>query len=181
MPTTPTSNRPLRRLFLQGSLGLAASAMPGLRVTRAATTALTATGSLPSDSSLFSQWVAQPGISTELRQLRELISHYFQSVPAHASLAEKRTARANLYLQHIPLPNDLRFTPVELAGVRGEWSETPASDPHRILLYLHGGGYVVGSAKGWRAVGAVLGRAAGMRTFKDFLICIICKLTSCSV
>ena len=165
MHPTPSHSQPPRRRFLQGSLGLVALGLTGLHPGQAATATTATAGSIPPDATLFRQWVAQPGISRELRELRQLISHYFQSVPASASMAEKRLARANLYLQHIPLPNDLRFTPVELAGVHGEWSETPASDPHRVLLYLHGGGYVVGSARGWRAVGAVLGRAASMRTF----------------
>jgi acetyl esterase/lipase len=117
------------------------------------------------DAPLFKAWVAEPGIPPALRKVRTIISEYFLSLPANASMAQKRIARANLYLKNIPLPNDLRFTSVDTAGVRGEWADTPSADPHRVLFYLHGGGYVVGSPQGWRAVGAVLGRSAGMRTF----------------
>ncbi|MHC1481377.1 alpha/beta hydrolase [Frateuria aurantia] len=166
MPTTlnslPTPSARFRR-----RPGLALSLLTLLAVSLPLSARADATPTPPAtpDSVRFQQWEQQPGISPELAQLRQLISRYFLSVPANASMDQKRTARANLYLQHIPLPADLHFSPVDAGAVHGEWSDTPTEDRQRVLLYLHGGGYVVGSVKGWRVVGPVVGRAAGMRTF----------------
>ncbi len=39
----------------------------------------------------------------------------------------------------------MRFERVRAGGVPAEWFHAPESDPKRVLLYLHGGGYSVGS------------------------------------
>jgi acetyl esterase/lipase len=44
-----------------------------------------------------------------------------------------------------------------------EWITSPAIDPSHVILYLHGGGYVVGSLDTHRDLAARLGRAAGAR------------------
>lgn len=55
-------------------------------------------------------------------------------------------------------------TPVSVAGIPGEWSLAPGADIARVLLYLHGGGYVAGSLDSHRPLVAGIGKAAGMRT-----------------
>jgi acetyl esterase/lipase len=44
-----------------------------------------------------------------------------------------------------------------------EWITSAAVDPSRVILYLHGGGYVVGSLNTHRDLAARLGRASGAR------------------
>ena len=44
-----------------------------------------------------------------------------------------------------PLPDDVRLEAIDANGVKAEWSTAPAADPVRAILYLHGGGYVIGS------------------------------------
>jgi monoterpene epsilon-lactone hydrolase len=63
-----------------------------------------------------------------------------------------------------PLPDDVKLEPVDANGVKAEWSSTPAADASRAILYLHGGGYVIGSIASHRHLAAELGRAAGVRT-----------------
>jgi epsilon-lactone hydrolase len=48
--------------------------------------------------------------------------------------------------------------------VRGEWSLAPGSDPLRVLLFFHGGGYCSGSIVSHRRMVTEAGRAARMRT-----------------
>ena len=60
-----------------------------------------------------------------------------------------------------PLQDDVRLTPVEANGVPGEWTALPDSDPNRRLLYLHGGGYVMGSIQTHRRLVADICRASG--------------------
>src|SRR5690606_34395058 len=63
-----------------------------------------------------------------------------------------------------PVAGDVTFQAVDCDGVAGEWSLTPGSDPSRVLLYFHGGGYCSGSILSHRRLVTEAGRAAGMRT-----------------
>ncbi|MBW2393495.1 MAG: alpha/beta hydrolase [Deltaproteobacteria bacterium] len=61
---------------------------------------------------------------------------------------------------------DLEDLPVEVraagAGhLAGEWVLAPGADPDRRLLYVHGGGFVVGSPKSHRTLTAKLSQLAG--------------------
>jgi monoterpene epsilon-lactone hydrolase len=50
-------------------------------------------------------------------------------------------------------------------GVPVEWTATPEVDPTRIILFLHGGGYITGSILSHRHMVAQAGREARARTF----------------
>ncbi len=63
-----------------------------------------------------------------------------------------------------PLPPGVTRTHVELAGRRAAWLHNPEGDEDRILLYLHGGGFVLGSIKTHSALAARLGQAGRART-----------------
>lgn len=56
---------------------------------------------------------------------------------------------------------DVTVEPVTANGVRAEWTATPQADRETALLYLHGGGYVIGSLDSHRHLVAEAGRAAG--------------------
>ena len=58
------------------------------------------------------------------------------------------------------LPADVTVEPVIANGVRSEWTATPDADRGKAVLYLHGGGYVIGSLDSHRHVVAEMGRAA---------------------
>ena len=51
--------------------------------------------------------------------------------------------------------------PVSAGGVRAEWTSTPGAASDAAILYLHGGGYVIGSLDSHRHLVAEAGRAAG--------------------
>jgi acetyl esterase/lipase len=53
--------------------------------------------------------------------------------------------------------------PIEAAGVSAEWFSQPGSDPDRVFLYFHGGGYSTGSINSHRDFLARLCIASGMR------------------
>jgi acetyl esterase/lipase len=59
---------------------------------------------------------------------------------------------------------DVKLDPVDLDGVPGEWSTAPGSDPSRVLLFFHGGGYCSGSIRSHRRMVTEAGRSAGIRT-----------------
>jgi len=59
---------------------------------------------------------------------------------------------------------DVDLRPVDLDGVPGEWSIVPSSDPTRVLIFFHGGGYCSGSILSHRRMVTEAGRAGGVRT-----------------
>jgi epsilon-lactone hydrolase len=63
-----------------------------------------------------------------------------------------------------PVADDIKFEPVDVEGVPGEWSIAPGSDASRILLFFHGGGYCSGSILSHRRLVTEAGRAARIRT-----------------
>ena len=63
-----------------------------------------------------------------------------------------------------PVADDVKITSVDVNGVPGEWSIVPGSDPSRVLMFFHGGGYCSGSILSHRRLVTEAGRAAGART-----------------
>src|SRR5262249_57467243 len=49
-------------------------------------------------------------------------------------------------------------------GVACGWLLAPGSDPSRVLVFFHGGGYCSGSIVSHRGMVTAVGRAAGVRT-----------------
>jgi acetyl esterase/lipase len=43
--------------------------------------------------------------------------------------------------------SDVKCEPVEAGGVKAEWIVPPGAAEDRVILYLHGGGYVMGSIR----------------------------------
>ena len=60
------------------------------------------------------------------------------------------------------LPADVAVEPTNANGVKAEWTTTPGADRAAALLYLHGGGYVIGSLDSHRHLAAEAGRALGI-------------------
>ncbi len=63
-----------------------------------------------------------------------------------------------------PVADDVKLEAVDVTGLGGEWSIAPNSDPSRVLMFFHGGGYCSGSIVSHRRMVTEAGRAAGMRT-----------------
>ena len=63
-----------------------------------------------------------------------------------------------------PVADDVKLEPVDLGGIKGEWSIVPCADASRLLIYFHGGGYCSGSIVSHRRLVTEAGRAAGLRT-----------------
>jgi monoterpene epsilon-lactone hydrolase len=59
------------------------------------------------------------------------------------------------------VPGDVSVEPVSANGVRAEWTATPGATADAAILYLHGGGYVIGSLDSHRHLVAEAARAAG--------------------
>ena len=81
---------------------------------------------------------------------------------APLSLEERRTSFAPGGRLH-PMPDDVMAREVSAGGVRAHWLAAPGTDAGRVLLFLHGGGYELGSLRSDGELAARLGRASGMR------------------
>jgi acetyl esterase/lipase len=62
-----------------------------------------------------------------------------------------------------PLPEGAQLGPASADGVACEWTSTPGARGDRVLLYLHGGGYTIGSVRTHRGLVANLSAAARVR------------------
>lgn len=85
------------------------------------------------------------------------------SSPRPPDLAGRRR-RLDEVLGTFPLAPGTRAEAADAHGVPAEWTATPAADPSRVILYIHGGGYVSGSITSHRSMVSHLGLAAGART-----------------
>jgi acetyl esterase/lipase len=95
----------------------------------------------------------------EIMALRDLIAKR----PRSDDIGQRRRdidARGRQY----KLAADVVVEPVSANGVRAEWTWAPDADRSKAILYLHGGGYVIGSLDSHRHVAAEAGRAARART-----------------
>jgi acetyl esterase/lipase len=63
-----------------------------------------------------------------------------------------------------PIGDDIALEPESVDGLALEWSLARGSDPSRVLLFFHGGGYCSGSIASHRGMVTAAGRAAGART-----------------
>ena len=95
----------------------------------------------------------------EIVKLRETLA----ARPRASEVAQMRIdadARSKVFT----LPADVTVQPVNANGVKAEWTSTPDADPSSVILYMHGGGYVICSLESHRHLVAEVGRAAGTRT-----------------
>jgi monoterpene epsilon-lactone hydrolase len=81
---------------------------------------------------------------------------------APPTLQERRAAFAPAGRLH-PVPDDVLVTEVTAGGVPAHWLDAPGADLGRVVLFLHGGGYELGSLRSDGELAARLGRASGMR------------------
>jgi monoterpene epsilon-lactone hydrolase len=96
----------------------------------------------------------------DLIELRKLIA----ANPLPTNLEALRLA-VDSESERFPLDPDINVERVSVAiGVSAEWTWTEAADPARVVLYLHGGGYVFGSILSHRHLVAEIGRTSGSRT-----------------
>lgn len=97
--------------------------------------------------------------NAEVDAVRALLS----SRPRPSGLAERRERLDGLSAAYT-LPDDIRTETAEIGGVTAEWTEAPGAEADRVILFLHGGGYVSGSIKSHRHMIAEAGRQARART-----------------
>ena len=85
-----------------------------------------------------------------------------QPVLVDASFDEMRVGMAEM-TGMLPVPAGVVTESVLAGGVKAEWISAPGAEEFRVLLYLHGGGYCIGSIDTHRAMVAAISEASSMR------------------
>ena len=99
-------------------------------------------------------------VSEELKAVSEMMRVLAQ----HADLpVEEIRAEFEAMSAGFTLSADIRTERLSAGGVPAEWVVAPEARADRTMLYLHGGGYVVGSINTHRDLAARLSRAARAR------------------
>jgi acetyl esterase/lipase len=83
-------------------------------------------------------------------------------VNPNASVEEARAGFEQV-ASMFPVDADIKREVVSAGGVKAEWVSAPDVDAGRAVLYLHGGGYVIGSINTHRSLAARLSRASNAR------------------
>nr|AIN40937.1 lipolytic enzyme [uncultured bacterium] len=97
------------------------------------------------------------------QQLQAIIQAIRSQPNLHGAPVEQRRAVMEAATQFFPVPDDVTREPVDAGGVTAEWIAAPGAAPERVIYYLHGGGYVIGSINSHRQMVSHLSRAAGAR------------------
>ena len=98
--------------------------------------------------------------SEELNTVLEMIR--VRSAETRNTIDDERLSYERI-MSTLPIDDDIETERVGVNGVAAEWIWAPESDKRRVILYLHGGGYVIGSVRTHRVLLAHLARAAKAR------------------
>lgn len=97
----------------------------------------------------------------QLQPIIALLRARQEQIPG--SIAELRE-EFKRQMTKIPLGADITREDVEVDGIPGAWFTPPGAREDAAILYLHGGGYVIGSIDTHAALTGDIARAARMRT-----------------
>ena len=100
--------------------------------------------------------------SVESVQLREFLKSQFATANSTQTIQQIRESVDGSMLRMAVLAG-AQAEAFDAGGVTGDWVSMPGVAADRVLLYLHGGGYVMGSARTHRDLAARLSEAAGVR------------------
>ncbi|MBW2295862.1 MAG: alpha/beta hydrolase [Deltaproteobacteria bacterium] len=95
------------------------------------------------------------------------VVHALRAMPSLGSENDLDIARARAQMESLTanpqIPYGTTFETISAAGVPAEWVTAHGSEPAKVVLYLHGGGYALGSIATHRGLTARIAVAAGTR------------------
>lgn len=94
--------------------------------------------------------------STELQLVLDMLRH---GSPLAGTTIHEMRANMEATAGAVPPPPGVRFEATRMGGVPGEWARADGAAERGALLYLHGGGYCVGSVATHRLLVAELAQA----------------------
>jgi len=88
-------------------------------------------------------------------------AHLAKLPPSDSLTTAERRAQYERAEKVFPTPPDVKVERVSAPAAPAEWLRPPSAAPGRVVLYLHGGGYVIGSSRSHRHLAAAIAGAAG--------------------
>jgi epsilon-lactone hydrolase len=88
-------------------------------------------------------------------------AHLAKLPPSAAMTIAERRAQYDRAERVFPTPPDVAIEVVTAAARPAEWLRPPGARTDAVVLYLHGGGYVIGSPRSHRHLAAAIAAAAG--------------------
>jgi monoterpene epsilon-lactone hydrolase len=101
--------------------------------------------------------------SLRSRILHRTLQRVTGALALNLSVQEQRTRMDELARRGIRLPRGVTVRTVRAGGIHAEWIEPIGINPERAILYLHGGGYCLGSLDTHRGLAARLALASQAR------------------
>jgi len=97
------------------------------------------------------------------RGIHVVREHLAKLPPSNTLTIAERRAQYERAEKVFPVPPDVKVERVSAPTAPAEWLLPPSATPGRVVLYLHGGGYVIGSPRSHRHLAAAIAGAAGAR------------------
>jgi monoterpene epsilon-lactone hydrolase len=101
------------------------------------------------------------------REMQEMIARLTtrrsHRAPAPPSLDELRASFTLTGLPPYPLPDDVVVSEIPTASLPAFWLDTPGTSADRVLLFVHGGGFALGSLHSHGELATRVGRAGRAR------------------
>src|SRR2546430_2657067 len=88
-------------------------------------------------------------------------AHLAKLPPSDSLTIAERRAQYERAEKVFPSPPEVKVERVTAPTAPAEWLRPPSAAPGRVMLYLHGGGYVIGSPRSHRHLAAAIATAAG--------------------
>ena len=88
-------------------------------------------------------------------------AHLAKLPPSDSLTTAERRAQYERAETVFPTPPEVKVERVNAPTAPAEWLRPPSATPGRVVLYLHGGGYVIGSPRSHRHLAAAIAGAAG--------------------
>jgi phosphinothricin tripeptide acetyl hydrolase len=96
------------------------------------------------------------------RGIHVVREHLAKLPPSNSLTLEQRRTQYERAERVFPTPPDIKVEHVKAAERPAEWLRPPGVRADAAVLYLHGGGYVIGSPRSHRHLAAAIARAAGI-------------------
>ena len=90
-------------------------------------------------------------------------AHLAKLPPSNTLTLAERRSQYDRAERVFPTPPDVKVEPVTAPERAAEWLTPPGARTDAVVLYLHGGGYAIGSPRSHRHLAAAIARAAGSR------------------